>query len=257
MALNDLIASAGRAVLQRTYLLERETFNGIPRVLIVFDAVTNEDPTFEADVTEVPVEEDAEVTDHIQLKNPRLTLQGVISNSPLDLQTSIGNLVGGAAEAATAAQFRQSILNTGLQQASGVASAAILGQSISPGGVAAGAADAIARSLLLSAYERKARFDVVTKRQRYGSMVLQKMQFPYASDTGQQLRFILEMKQVRIVAPFKVKIDTVSEDVVTSAVDKTDLGRQASSAFNANTEEAVNQSTFASIDDALGITGGG
>lgn len=258
MALNDLIASAGRAALTRTYLLERKTFNNIPSILMVFDAVTSEDPTFEADVTEVPVEEGKEVTDHIQLKNPRLTLQGVVSQTPLDLQVTIGNLVGGSVEAATSSQFRQNLLNTGLQQASGVASAALLGQAANPlTGAAGGLADAIARSLLLSAYERKARFDVVTKRQRYSSMVIQKMQFPYATDTGNQLRFILEMKQVRIVAPFQVQIDTVSEDTVTSAVGKTDLGTQAKAGLSGNTEEAANQSVLAAIDDQLGITGGG
>lgn len=257
MALSDLVAASGRSALQRTYLLERETFNGIPRVLIVFDAVTSEDPVFEADVTEVAVEEGPEVTDHIQLKNPRLTLQGVISQTPIDLQVSVANLVAGSVEAATFSQFRANILNTGIQQAAGVASAAMLGSAADPlAGLQSGLADAIGRSLLLSAYERRSRFDVVTKRQRYSSMVIQKLQFPYASDTGNQLRFIIEMKQVRIVKPFEVQIDTVDEAVVTSAVDKTDLGKQAAAALNSNTESAVNQSTFAKIDDLLGITGG-
>lgn len=250
MAITDLIAAAGREALKRTYLLERQTFNGIPRVLLVFDAITNETPTFEADVTEVAVEDGPEVTDHIQLKNPRLQLQGTISQTPLDLSTSIGNLVGGAVETFTSSQFRSNVLNTGIQQAAGVATAAVLGGASDPlANLQAGLADSIARSLLLSAYERRARFDVVTKRQRFESMVIQKMTFPYASDTGKQLVFNLDLKQVRIVKPFTVQIDTVGEDVLTSAVDKTDLGKQATAAFNASNEAAVNQSTFARIAD--------
>lgn len=256
MAINELIAAAGRIALQRTYLLERQTFNGIPRVLLVFDAITNENPTFEADVTEVPVEEGPEVTDHIQLKNPRLQLQGTISQTPLDLSVSVGNLIGGAVETFTSSQFRQNILNSGIQQVSGVATAALLGGAADPAAnFQAGLSDAIARSLLLSAYERRARFDVVTKRQRFASMVIQKMTFPYSQDTGKQLVFNLELKQIRVVSPFIVQIDTVDEAVVPGAVGKTDLGNQGPQALNPDTETAVNQSTFAKIDNVVNISG--
>jgi hypothetical protein len=227
--LGALVAAAGTGLLQRTYLLRTKTQTGLPQLLIVFDAITEETPEFTADVTQHPVEEGPEVSDHIQLKNPTLSLKGTISNNPLDLQTTIANLAAGGLDLVTSSQFRANILNTGLQQAGGIAGATLLGNASNPAqqGIA-GAADAIARSALLSAFEQRLPFDVITKRQRYENMVIERLAFPRDSNTGFQLVFEIDMIRLRTVSTLTVQIDEVSENVITSATKKTNLGSQVS-----------------------------
>ena len=250
--LGPLGGAAGTALLQRTFLLDTQTFNGIPKILVVFDAILEESPEYSADVTQHPVESGPEVTDHIQLKNPSLRLKGTISNTPLDLSTTIGNLLSGGLDAITSSQFRANILNSATQQASGIAGAALLGSSANPlGSGLAGAADAIARSIMLDAFSQKKRFDVVTKRTKYESMVIERMSFPRDTQTGFQLAFELELVQIRVVSPFTVNIDSVAENAITSATSKTGLGGQATKAASDQALGATNKSWLRSIVGGL------
>lgn len=249
-ALSTLVGAAGTGLLQRTYFLQTQTADGIPKILAVLDAVTEEEPTFTADVTQHPVERGPEISDHIQLKNPTLRLKGTISNSPLDLQTTIGNLIAGGLSLITSSQARQNILNTGLQQGAGIAGAALLGGA--SGGVAGGAMDALMRTVLLNVYEARVPFDVITKRQRYESMVIESLRFPRDTSTGFQLAFEIEMIRLRVVSPFEVQINTVSEDVVTAATQSTNLGGQTGRAVSEQTSSAVGKSWLRSIVKGVG-----
>jgi len=227
MSIAQLAGAAVGSILQRTYLLEKGTFNLIPRVLIVFDAIVEEAPEFSSLISQHPVEDGPEVTDHIQLKNPTLSLKGHISNTPTDLSVAIANIVSGGIQAVTSSQFRENFLNTGAQQAAGLAGAALMGSSLNAGSAIAGAIDAIARSLLLDAWQRKARFDVVTKRQRYEGMVIETLRMPRNPVTGYQVYFELELVHLRIVSPLGTLIGQVAEDVVTSASSDVNMGGQA------------------------------
>lgn len=241
-----LIASAaGTGLLQRTYFLQSQTQDGIPKILLVLDAVTSEEPEFLADVTEHPVESGPEVSDHIQLKNPTLKLKGTISNNPIDLQTSIGNLLAAGTDLVTSSRARVNALNSGIQQAAGIAGAALLGNSSNP--FAAGltaAADAMARTIFLSAYENRTPFDVITKRQRYESMVIERLSFPRDSQTGFQLQFEVDLKRIRIVSPLTVEIKNLAETVVTSASTNQNLGAQATRGVSAATSAALGNNSI-------------
>jgi len=248
MGLEALAGPIASAVLQRTYLLEKGTFNFIPRVLIVFDTVDEEDPEFSAEVTEHPVEEGPEVSDHIQLKNPDLTIRGTISNTPTDLSVAIANIISGGIGAVTSSMFRANFINTGIQQFASLAGAALMGGGLSAGSALAAAEDAIARSILLDAWQRKARFDVVTKRQKYEQMVIQKLRFPRNKDTGFQLYYELDLKHIRTVQPlFGALLSTVAEDVVPSASSDTNLGSQAASGVSSQTSDAASGSWLRGI----------
>jgi hypothetical protein len=247
-ALGPITEGIGTAVLQRTFLLQKNTSTGIPIPLAVLDAVMEEVPEYSADVTQHPVEAGPEVSDHIQLKNPTLRLTGTISNTPLDLSVSIGNLLSGGIAAITSSQARSNLLNTGLSQAAGIVGAKLMGSSANPLAAGlAGAADAMARTILLNAYEARNPFDVVTKRQTYKNMVIEKLSYPRDNKTGFQLIFQIDLVQVRIVSPFSVQINTVSESVATSATGKTDMGNQATKQVSDQTSSAVNGSWLRSI----------
>ena len=241
--LGPLIGAAGSGLLQRTYFLQTNTPSGIPQILVVLDAITQETPEFSADVTQHPVEFGSEVSDHIQIKNPTLTLKGTISNTPLDLQTTIGNVLSGGLAAITSSQARTNILNTGLQQGAGILGAKLLGGAaglLSEG--LAGSADALARTSLLNAFESRQPFDVLTKRQRYESMVIEKLSFPRDGSTGYQLVFEMELIRLRIVSPLTVTITQVGEDVITSATGISNLGSQAAGGTSAGFAAAGNKS---------------
>lgn len=246
--LDSIVGLAGTAVFQRTFLLETNTDNGIPRLIIVLDSVQEEEPTYEADVTEHPVEQGTEVTDHIQLKNPTLRLRGTVSNTPLDLATTIGNLAAGGLSLVTDEQFRSNFINAGLQQAAGAIGSSLLqGAAFNPGTLLQGATDALARSIFLSAYERKARFDVITKRQRYETMVIESMSFPRDVSTGYQLIFELNLKHIRVVSPQIVQLGTTADSVANSATSIFGLGNQAGN--------PINSQTLAQVESAHSSTG--
>jgi hypothetical protein len=226
--LGALAGAVGTALLQRTYFLEVDTPSGIPRMLIVLDAVTEEEPEYTADITENPVEDGNEVTDHVQLKAPTLRLRGTISNTPIDLSTSIGNALAGGISLITSGQARSNFLNAGLQQAASMGGAALMGAATGGlGGALSAAADAIARTAFLDCYNRKARFDVVTKRIRYEGMAIERLAFPRDSETGGQLAFEVELKKIRIVAPLKVQVASLAESVLNSAAGALGLGQQS------------------------------
>ena len=185
MSLLQLAGSFGTAALLRTYLLEPSAVLGLPRIIIGFAAIKSEIPTYESDVPDVPVEDGPEITDHIQRKNNKLTLPGPISQTPLDLVVAISNLISGGVGAITSAQDRSNLLNAGIQAASGGASAALQGAAAATSAVD-GAADALGRSALIGAFERRARFTVVTKRLQYENMGIQKMTCPKDQQSGKQ-----------------------------------------------------------------------
>lgn len=57
----------------------------LPAGAIEFDAAIEEDHEAEVDVTKFPVEEGADVTDHLRPRPERITIQGIVSNTPLTL----------------------------------------------------------------------------------------------------------------------------------------------------------------------------
>ena len=117
--LDGLIGAAGTAILQRTFLLEVGTGNGVPRPLIVLDVVKEEEPEYTNQITKHPLEQGEPVTDHIQPENPTLRLKGTVSATPIDLSTSIANLASGGLQLITSSQARANFLNTGLQSTAG------------------------------------------------------------------------------------------------------------------------------------------
>lgn len=244
MSLSQLGIAAARGALGRTFLIEKRP-DGVPRTIIIFDVVTSEIPEFEADVTLLPTEEGPEVTDHIQLKNPILKLEGSISQTPIDLEVQAANIASGGLETVTSQQSRQNFLNSGVQALGGTIGASVFGRSGNFGAdLIGGLTDGIARTALLNAYNNRGRFSVVTKRQQYDDMVIQKISFPYNSQTGQKLDFSITFQQIRVARPFTVNIDQVGDSVVSSAAENVSKGSQTTQGVSTAQNEAINSSTL-------------
>ena len=229
--LSPLLGAIGSGLLKRTYFLQTDTPDGFPNILAVLDAVVEENPTYSAIVTQHPVEAGKEITDHIQIKSTTLTLKGTISNSPLDLGTSIGNLLSGGIGIATSAQARSNILNTGLQQAAGIGAAALVGGASED--ILSGAADALSREVLLNVFDNKTPFAVITRRQRFDNMVIENMRFPRDSSTGFQLAFEMDLVEIRIVTAGQVELQSLDEGVVAAATKVSKQGSQVSKVASA------------------------
>jgi hypothetical protein len=66
-----------------------QTIGGVAGIVI--DATVSEQHTTSCDLTENPVEEGAKITDHVQLKPAELSIEGVITDTPLGYAV-IGNI---------------------------------------------------------------------------------------------------------------------------------------------------------------------
>ena len=58
------------------------------KLVVVFDAVVNEDHAMSATVTEHPIEDGSIISDHVIQQPDQLTLRGIVSNSPINLVDS-------------------------------------------------------------------------------------------------------------------------------------------------------------------------
>jgi hypothetical protein len=181
---------------------------------LVLDASITESHVGEVEVTEHPVEKGAAISDHSRPRPDLLTIEGLVSNTPLNLTQ---------AQRAGAAQ--------GTEQA-------IQGQ---PG--YAEAAYAILRDLR----ETGKLITVVTALRTYDNMVMVQLTVPRSAKTGEALRFTAQFKQVRVV---QNKVTTITVAKEPKARGKTSTGKQVGKP----TEEAKDKSALKGLSDATGGT---
>lgn len=242
MSLVQLGSAAVRGALGRSFLLEKLP-NGIPKTVIIFDVVNEETPEYNADVTMMPTEEGEELTDHIQLKNPTLKLEGRISQTPIDLEVQALNIASGGLEALTNPASRSNFLDSGINAIGGSIGASLLGRGEAEDPLS-GLTDGIARTALLTAYEKRGRFTIVTKRKQYENMVISSMKFPYNKTTGLALDFVISFQQIRIAKPFSVDLKSVGNSVVSSATSEVKQGSKVTNAVSSAKEGKLQSSAF-------------
>jgi hypothetical protein len=243
-ALSALAAGAGQ-LLGRTVLIQTNTATGIPAPLAVLDVVKDEVVEYEVDITDHPVEEGSEVSDHAQLKPTVIRLKGTISNTPLDLSVAIANIAAGALAAISSSQVRTNLLNSAASIGAGIVGTALQGKSQNIAATAlTGAVDAVSRTILISACENRVPFTLITKRQTFKNVLIKKLSFPRNEETGFALEFEMEIKQVRIVTPLKVQKGQLDEKVISTASSSTSLGSQSTQLASSQMQGAVKSSPF-------------
>lgn len=213
--------------------------------ILTFDVTLNEDAQFSAEVSDNPVESGPEVTDHIQLKNPKLSFEGIVSETPLDLLASI---TGGVTSAVSV--LGQQTLPPAVASAAAVASgvtAGFIGDRIF-GGSQDKATQA--QELLIRAYEQKTLLKVITKRREYSNMVIETLRFPRDPQTGRALRFSIELRQIRIVQAQIAVVESLTAEISSTASSQVALGKQPT------TPTSVEQSRKASVLFSLGRSSG-
>lgn len=240
----NLLTLGISAVLGRTYFLQENTGNGIPVPLAVLDVVFEENVDYEAEVIEHPVEAGPEVSDHIQLKNPTVRLKGRMSSTPLDVGTTIGNLIAGGVAAISSPQARTNLLNSSLiPGVVGLAGAALQGKAANAADLTS-AMDAITRIVLINTFENRIPFSVVTRRLKYENCVIQKLSFPFNQETGYSMEFDINIKQLTIVSPLTVQSAQLDENVINTATPPISLSNQSTQAVSPQLQTAVQGSNL-------------
>lgn len=142
------------------------TWDAVTTKGISVDATVNEEHLTTCDLTENPVEDGAKVTDHVQLNPAELTVEGVISDSPLGYAV-IGNVQN-------------------------------LARSVSS--VFGGSVRSIdAYNELLQLQKSREPFTVITGLKRYQNMIMEELSVPRTSQTGAAIHFKAVMREIRIV----------------------------------------------------------
>jgi hypothetical protein len=181
---------------------------------LVLDASITESHQAEVEVTEHPVEQGANIADHTRAKPESLTLEGLISNTPLNRT-----------------QTRRLVESLGVVFESNSAEDAVFGQP--------GRAEA-AYVTLREIKEAGQLITVVTGLRVYEDMVMTSLLVPRDARTGEALRFTASFKQIRLV---KNKTTTQVVAKEPKAKGKAKLGKKPTpeelEAANAKGKEAL------------------
>lgn len=175
---------------------------------ITVDASIDEDHTLTCDVTENPVEDGANITDHVHLRPAELKINGVISDTPLDFSALnlpiVGNVVG---------LINNTLINAGeprsIQQ----------------------------YNKLVELRKKREPFDVVTGLKVYKNMILSSLTVNRNATNGKAIHFSAEMKEIKIVkssigGDTTTLKSTVSSTVKDIASTTKTLGQKVTSALD-------------------------
>lgn len=132
------------------------------------DVVLSESHSADADATDHPVEQGVNITDHVRVKPETLTIEGLISNTPIPTaaRAEKEQIWGDPGPAETARDTLTRLKNNG--------------------------------DLLT----------VITKLRTYTNMVITSLSFPRDSKTGNALKFSVTLKNVVVVRSETVKVNT-------------------------------------------------
>lgn len=168
---------------------------------IVLDATISESHTGDVEATDHPVEFGAAITDHLRPKPDMLTLEGLITNTPLpdpnDVTVSIQRSFGGV-------NFQS---RAEMQPARVADTAAALWELKDAGEL----------------------LTVVTGLRTYLNMAIVSLSVPRDARTGQALRFSATLKQIHVAESVRVRV------VETKAKSKKNLGDKAAPAATEST----------------------
>lgn len=142
---------------------------------VTIDASVTENHTTTSTPTRNPVEEGIEVTDHVSLEPAKLSIQGVISDTPLNFDI-IGNIASGDLKSLT------KNLTSGFSDTLG-------GTSRSTEQYQA----------LLALQRSRQPFKVITGIKVYENMILTSLSVDRTATTGKSIHFSADMEEIRIV----------------------------------------------------------
>lgn len=178
---------------------------------LVIDATVIQDHIGSAEITKNPVEEGAQITDHVQTNPNQLLIEGIISDTPIGFPI-LQNVLN--------------IVNT---------VTTLFGQS--------------SRSIdgfnkLVDLKDKREPFTVITTLKKYDNMIITEIRVTRSNETGNAIEFKATMEQIRIVSSKTTTVNgniDAGSAVSGAAGNAKDLGSKAADAGNKVTD-AVPQS---------------
>lgn len=178
----------------------------------IVDLVINEEHVFEADVTDYPVENGGSFTDNIRPKPMRLTMKGIVTNTPVSVNyVNRARIPADNDAKANGPEFvgsdsleRPSSNSTLIEQARG------MGFLTPPVQVAAPVKHLRsdqAYAYLKRLMDSRDTFVVRTSLGTFPDMAMSKLSIPRSKETGDVLEFSVEMQQVQKVTNPRLKSD--------------------------------------------------
>lgn len=169
---------------------------------LTLDASLSENHSVEVEVTDHPVEQGVNISDHRRRKPYSVTIEGVVTNTP-SKPTGISHPVTSRGHTWIATQ------------------------------VADATASASAYSTLLALADASRLITVITALRRYDNMTITSLSVPRDAKTGQALRFTATLREIRIV-----RNDTVAISAKTTRAQKTtDLHKKAKNEITPEQQE--------------------
>lgn len=201
-------------------ITEEDRTRTVTMNVLTIDATIEETHTSTIDITDFPIEDGSVISDHFILRPKELSIEGIITNSPLTPYSQITGILSSGIVAASS--------KIGVPIIGGLLGAG-LGASI--GGLLATSSNRAkdAFHFLQQLQEQRQLFDVVTGIKVYKNMCLTSLTVPRRADTGQSIRFSATLREVNVVSSEIIKLpeSIIHPSVASSATKKTDLGRQS------------------------------
>ncbi len=194
------------------------------------DVSLNETHEATAQLSQNEIEDGSAINDNIVLAPLKLTIEGVVSKTPLGTSALIGSaatalagVAGGALGGST--KLAGAVATVGVASLGGLVASAV-GVGASGGAKSRTPADVYA--YLLQLRDLRTPFSVVTALKLYEDVVVTSLQAPRNAGTSGMLRFTATFEQVKIVRAQTVDLGVLAN--VPGAAKASKLGKQATSA---------------------------
>lgn len=144
---------------------------------LIVDAAITEEHAYEADVTRYPVEDGSDISDNVRNQPVRLTIEGLISDTPLGRAAIVRDIEIEGVDGASASTDQS------------LPSSAAL-------------------DVLLSIRDQREPVSITTSLKLYDNMVLTSLNLPRDAETGGALKFTAMFEQITIVQNKRVRVRT-------------------------------------------------
>jgi hypothetical protein len=190
--------------------------------VLTIDATISSTHTSGAQLTQKELEKGSHVNDHMVTQPEGVILKGIVSETPLDLFTSLaGSAIGAAASLASQA-------GTGAAAAVGILGGSLLG-------AVNGSRSANAYEIMTQLQQKRVKFDLVTGLKSYKDMVITNVSAERSSQIGQAIQFTATITKITFVTSELISLGEANMLDAASGASNTNLGKQATSAAGDST----------------------
>jgi hypothetical protein len=168
---------------------------GSGTVALELDAIITETPEYVSTPTKNQVETGADVTDHVALEPEKVTVEGIITNTPVNILKTVGGLLTGELFSDPSSR---------------------------------------AFEFIKKLYDDREPFDFVGTLKVYKNMVITSLKIPREPKTGRALSFTMTLEQITLVQSQLFSSNKMAAAVEHTGAKKSNLGAQATQTASSN-----------------------